>query len=109
MSLLKVLGLLGVCYIISTTSHTREGGHKGGNRHLYSLHRAQQGSHIGNAAPLSRNFKGIILYEVLGNTPRKKNIGPYIRLVDLPIFLCMGFTHGFGHDVFPPMVFCRSS
>ena len=27
--------------------------------------------------------------------------------VDLPMVLCMNFTHGFGHDVFMSMVFCR--
>jgi len=26
--------------------------------------------------------------------------------VDLPMVLCMGFAHGFGHDGFLPIVFC---
>jgi len=29
-------------------------------------------------------------------------------MVELPIFVCMGFAHGFGHDSFLPMVSCRS-
>ena len=39
----------------------------------------------------------------------EKKIGPYIRWANLPIVLCMDFTHGFGHDDFLSMVFCRSS
>ena len=33
--------------------------------------------------------------------------GPYIRWADLPMVLCMGFAHGFRHDGFLSMVFCR--
>ena len=35
--------------------------------------------------------------------------GPYIRWVDLPMALCMGFAHGFWNDGFLPMVFCKST
>ena len=34
--------------------------------------------------------------------------GPYIRWEDLPMVLCIGFAHGFGHDGFLPMVSSRS-
>ena len=44
---------------------------------------------------------------VWGNDP-EKNCGPYNRWADLPMFLCMGFADGFGHDGFLSMVFCRS-
>ena len=34
---------------------------------------------------------------------------PYIKSADLPMVLSMGFSRGYVHDVFLPMVFCRSS
>ena len=32
----------------------------------------------------------------------------YIRWVNLPLILCVDFAHGFGHNGFMSMVFCRS-
>ena len=39
--------------------------------------------------------------------PREFFFGPYIRCEDLPMVFCMDFAHGFGHDGFLSMVFCR--
>ena len=51
-----------------------------------------------------------------GPWPRlgKKNVDPIIVeqthkwWADLPMVLCMGFAHGFGHDGFLLMASCRS-
>ena len=40
--------------------------------------------------------------------PGKFLFKPYIRWADLAIVLCVHFAHGFGHDGFLPMVYCRS-
>ena len=42
-----------------------------------------------------------------GQGPRNFFLGPYIRCVNLPMVLCMGFAQGFRHDGFLPMVFYR--
>jgi len=44
-----------------------------------------------------------------GVAVREFFFGPYIRWIDLPMVLCMDFTHGFGHDGFLSIVFSRSS
>ena len=58
--------------------------------------------------PPCQGFSGYPLYRVWCNT-LGNFFGTYIKWVDLPLVLCMGFTHGFGHDGFLRMVFCRSS
>ena len=64
--------MLGVCYILSTTS----------------------GGVTGGATPPCTGP---------GAVPREIFFGPYIAWVNLPMVLCMGFSHGFGHDDFLPV------
>ena len=61
----------------------------------------------GGAAHPVRGFQGGISppTQGLGKRLRKIIFDP-IRLVNLPMVLCMGFAHVFGHDDFFPMVFC---
>ena len=75
--------MLGVCYIISTTSPT-----------LFVALGAI-GGFDGGSGPLQQG---------LGQRPKETFFGPNIRLMNLP----MVFAHGFGNYGFLPMVFCRS-
>ena len=91
--------VLGMCYILSTTSYVR-GGHKGGESPHYTLCQAQQGGHRGGDTPP---------YQGSGQCPGKFVLVLILQWADLPMVLCMGLHMVLGHDGFWPLVFCTSS
>ena len=90
--------MLGMCYILSMSSHAL-GGHRGGDSDPCTLRQVQQRCHRGAAAPL---------FGVQGSVLRKKKLDPIFWWADLPMVLCMGLHMVLGHDGFWPLVFCRS-
>lgn len=111
--------ILGVCYILSTTNQTH-GGSTGGtiSPHVRCIEH-NRGVTQRVAAPLLGGLQRAVapLHGVYGSTPRifflyicrTKDGGSTQRWwVNLPMVLCMGVAHGFGHVGFLPKVFCRS-
>ena len=89
--------MLGVCYTLSTIGP------------LVCCTERNRGITGGPHPPPVGRFQGVVVpYTGSRAVPWEFFLGPYIRLADPPMLLCMGFSHSFGHDGFLPMVLCRS-